>query len=307
MLPYLCTVAYGNNNASVMRKSKVVSHLFDRQTTMNNYFLYINELCKNFGEPVNLTGAACEDYFKQLTSIDHPVNTFILAARVTSSELLWHHNLDRLVSDDPKFNVYDYFSRIHPKYLQEYMRWGIAIYQYAQEVKFRLSPKQHVFTLMFPMRMLDDKYYWVSLQGIPIQFDKKYNLISHINIYTKLHPYHEDDKMVLRGYIHDNNGGNEHSNFSADYLESITQLKNLVLTLPELELLIVLVEYPCTTTKELAELLQRSKNTLDKQRRSILRKARCSFELEGFCDVNDVAKFISQRGFLPYLTPSKSI
>lgn len=169
-------------------------------------FAFIDELIKDYGEPISPTTVELEQLKYDIVNHDrikavHLPDQFFLIERV-AGEILFSLNLDKFLGLTGEFDLLTFHSYIDDgtgnyNYLREYLTWGKATYMFFNIIGKQYDPLKFCMKTRLPMRFSDGKIYWVQQESHPLEIDAEWNLISHLNTYTIGGVYHEKKPVPL--------------------------------------------------------------------------------------------------------------
>ena len=279
-------------------------------------FLFIDELTKDYGEPVKPTANEIEK-LKQ-TIINNPANIdprlqkhFYLIERV-EGEVLFSFNVDKCLGLEGAFDLMTFHSYIQDgvsgwHYLRDYLSWGKVGYLFFREITKYDDIQKYSFKTRLPMRCVDGRIYWVLQESWPLEFDEKNNMISHINNYTITQLYNEKMPVELVAEFYCE--GYYSEKWNKMYNENRYAVKPFVLSPAQREILHFYYHNHKGTILQCANFLKYRHNTLKKyisnsqHKSGILDKAKISFPQIPIQKLNDVVNFLDKIGW--YQTPNR--
>ena len=219
-----------------------------------------------------------------------------LAMDIRTLQFPFLYNIEKFLPFKKKFTIDAYFRAIHPDYIIDYIRWAEAVYRCATtELKAVIQPLKQNYRITIPMKLLDGNYHWMLMDCMALQFDKDNNIITHLNTYTVVRPYRVGENTPLVGNISGENFDDEKWN-NLLWKMYFTR-KPFVLTAEQSKIVEALVHNTELSNSEIAELLDKKKNTIDAQNKQILERARASFITESFENVREVVCFLKTMEF----------
>ncbi len=162
-----------------------------------NYF-FMKGLTKHFGEPIHLSETECEKVLADLRNDRFMLHRFSFVFNIKSVKLTHHNNVGKFMSKE-NIGLEEFFFKVHPDYMADYLRWGEAIYSYAQELKAKIQPLLQTYRITIPIKLKDGKYHWVLQESMAFQLDSEKNMVSHLNIYSVARPFDAKEKIPLIG------------------------------------------------------------------------------------------------------------
>ena len=194
-----------------------------------------------------------------------------------------------------KTESYKIYKLIHPDYLKDFLQWGVAAYSMIKIYPDALIPLRNTYRITFPMKLKDEKYYWVQMESTPLTIDKDNNLLSLFNTYTITRPYDERENTALIAELWQENFNDE---MWTQQLKKLKFTRNIfTLTPRQKQILEIMRENPEITNAQIAAGLGNQKDTVDTLKKQILAKARNSFSDTPFQTVKDLISFLENMGF----------
>ena len=262
------------------------------KTIAQNYF-WMNKRAKSFGEPVRWTDEEAHQFLNTLPLNPLMQNRFAIAANNKTRGVIYHYNLDKYIAYKNKFTVETYFRLVHLDYLEDYIKWGDMVYQYAEKMREILEPMKQCYRISIPLKFKDGHYHWVLMEAYPLQMDQYGNMISHLNIYTILSYFEAKEKIPLVGDMWDNNKLQE--DWTHDLWKKYNTHRAFILTHEQSRIVEALNKNIHLTNAEIAKELGKTKNTIDVQNKQILLRAREAFGNQFFTTTKDVVVFLQER------------
>ena len=264
------------------------------KTIAQNYFI-MTKRAKAFGESVHWTDAEAHQFLDTLQYNPLMQNRFAIAANNKIGAVVYHFNLDKYVTSSLGFGINAYYRLIQIDYLEDYIKWGEMVYQYADKMRDVLAPMKQSFRISIPMKLKDGHYHWVLMEAYGLQFDAQNNLISHLNIYTILSRFNEKEKIPLVGDMWDSNA--KQQDWTHELWKKVVTHRAFVLTHAESQIVEELNKNSHLTNEEIGVILNKSKFTIDGQSKKILARARDAFGNQFFMTTKDVVQFLQERAF----------
>ena len=151
-----------------------------------------SKLLENIGEPtlqslerLRLVELDCEGR-------EDP-NSFYLTFTLSNPPIInWSYNSKLLLGVD-KLDYESYYTRIHPAWFPIHIAFGTAGYKVERKMYKDSSVQNTIYTVNIPILHEDGSYHWYNQVSIPIAFDAKGQLVSHLNQYHRLCPY---DRLI---------------------------------------------------------------------------------------------------------------
>jgi len=283
----------------------------DLDSIFSDLFLFIDELTKDYGEPVTPTSHEIEVLKGEIVQLDHCNDIarqkhFYLIERV-KGEILFAHNIDKYLGlggdfDLMQFHFFIQDSKTSWHYLQDYLLWGKIAYLYFQEIGHFDVLNNYSFKIFIPMKCADGNIYWVLQESKPLEFDANGNMLSHLNIYTVSCLYNLEQPVPLRGEFYRND------TYCKDWNEMYQASRILVcpfhLTPVQREIVCYFHQYPKATRQACANALKYPLNTIKKyisdcqHKQGIIDKAHSAFPHIPIKNLKDVVKHLSKIGLI---------
>ncbi len=264
--------------------------------TLLQFNRFLDELSKDFTDPVTPTVEEAEAFFDEIRTTHHVSKQFYLVARSQDITLPFHHNTEKYINTRGLLTADKFLELTHPDYVADYLQWALATYAYFQGERHNPDITNQFLRLVYPMKLKDYNYHWVLMESTPFQLDKNRNLISHFNVYTILNPYKSDRKLPLIGELWDSDFRNE--SWTLVLANYRFASKPFFLTPSQRIIVDVISENPEFTNSEIALHLGKQKSTVETQRKQILAKAKESFPHRDFSTVKDLVDFLGEIGYL---------
>lgn len=272
-----------------------MANLLSLTKTIAQSFYLMQKRTASYGEGVRWTQDETATFLAQLPQNPLMLNRFAIAARLKPNEVIYQHNTELYLGVTKRLTIEAYYRLIHLDYLEDYLKWGEIIYQYAAKMRDFLEPMRQCFRITFPMRLYDKQYFWVLMEAYPLQMDADKNMVAHLNIYTVLNRFIPNEKIPLVGDVWDNNALNE--DWTHEIWKKYTTHRAFVLTPAQSEIVAVLNQNLDLTHAQIAEQLGKSKNTIDIQTKQILARARDAFDNQYFTTVRELVQFLQAIQF----------
>jgi len=271
---------------------------------------YIDEVIKDYGEPVRPLPHEIEELKKQI--INNPANNnpclqknFFLMERV-EGEILFAFNVDRYLGLKGEFDLMTFLSYIDDgsfswNYLKDYLSWAKTVYSFADKTFKNTDTNKVAYKTRMPMRCNDGRIYWVLQEVRPLETDKDNNLISHINTYTISNLYKEKSHVGLVGEFYFDDEYQDECNKAIS--ESRFTIKPFTPSRTQKDILHFFYKQPNATLKSCAEKLKYPVNTLKKyisdsqRKQGIIDKAKVSFPKTINNNLKDVVAFLDKIGW----------
>lgn len=124
----------------------------------------------------------------RLSSGPHTFHLTIDVRPRPTPAIRWAHNAD-LHFGITRPSLSDYHDLIKPEWRNIYCKFGLAAYKIAQKQLPLLRPDSASYTVKVPLRQMDGGYYWYNQVARACEFDKRGNMVAHLNSYHRLAPY----------------------------------------------------------------------------------------------------------------------
>lgn len=279
-------------NSDIQKTTQKMNLISLGKTIVQNYF-FMRALNHKLGEPVRLTKEGCEKVFEDLKADKMMAQKFALVYDLKNVVVSFHFNTEKFLSYKGVFDLNKFFMLVHPDFMELYIKWGQAIYSYLmQQQHTTLEPLNQCTRVTIPLKLSDGQYHWVLQEALPLEIDAENNLVSHLNIYTVLHPMEKGEKVVISHRLF-NNGFEEKEWTKLVWKDFFTQ-RPFELT-PEMQKIVRLLNDNLELSNtEIAAFLNKQKNTIDVQNKQILMRARESFPSHAFGNIKDVVRFLRE-------------
>lgn len=173
----------------------------------------MSELARVLGEPVFPKDQLAEQEWlqniMQLRSQDFcfvvDLRTMSLVKEANTDTFFGHHLVD----------VPAFMARVHPEFLDAYLRWGAAAYalstdpKHAEIVRSRRAVYRIPVPIRFELTHQQNKispYYWVIQTARPFRLDENHLMTQQINLYSVFKKYEEGDMAAFQAEICEPNG-----------------------------------------------------------------------------------------------------
>jgi DNA-binding CsgD family transcriptional regulator len=241
------------------------------------------------GEPVSISKATYQifisDQKKQL-KVSWNKNKFMIFANLKTNAFDECISTEEVMGWANNIGVEDYIRKIHYEYLPAYLSWSMGVYELSKELKNNLKPFGQVFQLQLPLLHKSGKYYWCTMQGVPIRFDKDKNMAVHFNIYQRMEEMTEFNHRLFQPFLV------EKVEIMNEWNRQLAaKMKDFVLTpLSEHELETIKLGLEGKTIDQIALKIGKSKNTVMGYNKKILKRGQ---QIGGkvFKDAEDVGRY----------------
>lgn len=272
--------------------------------------LFIDELIKDYGEPIRPTHSEIEKLKQQI--IDNPANNnprlqknFFVIERV-DGEVLFAFNVDKYLGLEGNFDLKTLFSCVDDgsgtwNYLKDYLSWAKCAYLFARNIFKDIDIDRFAFKIRIPMRCRDGRFYWVLKEVRPLETDQNNNLISHLNTYTISNLYKEKFPVSLIGELYFDDAYQDEWNKIV--AEARFSMQPFILTPVQKDILDFFYNHSDATIKTCAAELKYPVNTLKKyisdcqHKHGIIDKAKVSFPRVPASKLKDVVDILEKIGW----------
>ncbi len=260
------------------------------KTLFDNFF-FMYTLTRKLGAPIHLSEAECEKVFENLNADKTMTQKFAFIFNIKEGKLSRHLNTEKFLPYSGFLDLNKFFMLIHPNYMEEYLKWGRAVYTFLmKEQPVQLDPLNQCTKVTIPLKLIDGKYHWVLQEAIPLQVDAANNLISHLNIYSIVRPMEASEKVQLDYRLYIN--GFETTEWTKVFWKGYFTLQPFDLTPDQTKIVQLILEDNTITNAEIGLKLIKQKNSIDMQNKHILAKARTAFTHQNFENIRDVVSFL---------------
>lgn len=242
---------------------------------------YMNQLTANYSEAVMMTDAEVRESMKRMAE-DPPFGVdFYMVMGSVSNDITYPIGVkENLPVPRGKFRDIDYLQLVHPDYLIDYIEWAQACYTFVNG-KSRLGQmeaRKTSYRLTFPILRKDGEYWWVRMAVTTLQLDANNNVITHLNSYAFISPF--DEKEAQRPLIGEI-WGEAPKALLASWTRELRKQKSLIrlfqMTETERHILEISSRYPDYKSADIASMLDKKTNTIERHRRNIIAKAKDAF------------------------------
>lgn len=242
---------------------------------------FMNQLTANYSEPVNMTDEEVHQYMKPLAEKPPFGVDFYMITGTISNEITYPIGVkENLPINGKKFQDIDYFQLVHPDYAIDYLEWAQAAY-IAVEKKSKLKQIEILKTsyrLTFPILKKNQGYWWVRMAVTPLQVDANNNLITHLNSYSFLGPFDEKEpRRPLIGEIWEEQTKAMYTSWTRDLRKAKNMIRLFQMTQAERHILEIASRFPDYKSADIATMLDKKTNTIERHRRNIIAKAKDAF------------------------------
>lgn len=236
---------------------------------------------------------------KEMDTVD-----FHLAFNLKTGKIFYQHRCQK--NFDLKFksdlNLGYYFQQFHPDYIQDILKWAIAVYLYAEQLstKSDLNLSEMVYRVRMPMK-IKGTWKWVLQTARPLQFDENNLLYSHLNQYTIIGDFIPNQSAKIIGSFWTPDADlNDSSSEELSQIVKKIGLGGFSLTNRQEDILRCFADNLTWGNEEVADEKSISVKTVETHNKKILRKARAAFPNmdQEFTQIRKVAQFLKREGFL---------
>lgn len=271
-------------------------NLFTLGKTIAKNLIFMQGLTRKLGDPVHLSEAECQAVFEDLKNNTLMAQKFALVCNVKTMSIGFHFNTEKFLTYKGTLDLNKFFFMLHPDFMEEYLKWGQATYKYLINSKpIALTPLTQCTRMTIPLKLSNGKYYWVLQEAICLQLDAAGNLVSHLNIYTVLNEMEGNEDVKITGQLY--NDGFEVKEGTQTVWKEFFTLKSFVLPKEQQRIVAVLHKDLALSNAEIADLLNKQKNTIDKQNQQIIARANACYPMRAFGNVKEVVRFLREIGY----------
>jgi hypothetical protein len=257
---------------------------------------FMQALTRKLGTPVRLTAEECEKVYEDLMADKMMDQKFALMCNIKTMSIDWHYNIEKFLKYKGQLDLTKFFMLLHQDFMEEYLKWGQATYQYAMtRTDLNLEPLNHCTRMTIPLKLANGKYYWVMQEAIALQLDENGKLVSHLNIYTVLNEMEGNENVTIVGRLYNN--GFEVKEWTQSVLKNFFTRHSFDLTKEQERIVAVLHKNLEMSNADIAQALQKTKNTIDVQNKLIIAKARIAFSNHEFANIREVVRFLGEIGY----------
>lgn len=262
---------------------------------IENYF-FMRSLTHKLGEPVHHTDEECHTIIEGLKADKMMSQKFAFVYNIKAAQLSHHFNTEVFLSYNGYLDLNKFFLFIHPDFMEDYLNWGKAVYSYLMKQQHtKIEPLKQCTRITVPLKLIDGQYHWVLQEALPLQIDANNNLVSHLNIYSVLKPMKKDDKEEMSQRLYDK--GMEATEWTKVVWKEFFTRESFSLTPEQRRIVEVLHKNIELTNLEVAQVLGKTKNTIDMQNKQIKARAKASFSHQEFDNIKDIVRFLRQIGY----------
>jgi predicted amino acid-binding ACT domain protein len=271
-------------------------NLFTLGKTIAKNIVFMQGMTRQLGEPVHLSDAACNTVFEDLKTNTLMAQKFALVCNIKTMNIGFHYNTEKFLSYRGTLDLTKFFLMLHPDFMEEYLKWGQATYKYLMKATDIVkTPLTQCTRMTIPLKLKNEKYYWVLQEAICLQVDAAGNLVSHLNIYTILHEMDGNEDVIITGQLY--NDGLEVKEWTQTVWKEFFTLQSFILPKEQQRIVEALHKDLELSNKEIAVLFNKQKNTIDVQNKHIIARANACFPMREFGTVKEVVRFLREIGY----------
>lgn len=134
---------------------------------------------------------------------------FCFTMDISSMSFLLESNTDTFFGQK-LVNVQSFLKRVHPEFLDAYLRWGAAAYSLSlnPEHKAVISGRRTMYRILipllfqpFPEKARTASYYWVMQTARPFRLDEENQMTEQLNLYRILKKYEPGDLATFKAEV----------------------------------------------------------------------------------------------------------
>ncbi len=262
------------------------------------FYFFMKRHTANYGDPIYLSEEECQKIYENIKADKYTKNRYFFVMDIRTSKIKFEYNMEKFLPYKKKYTVDDSFKATHPDYLLEVLMWAETTFRYVTtELKLsqNFKPMEQHYRVTIPIKMKDGKYHWMLQDTSPLQFDKNNNVVTVMNTFTMVRPFITGEKIPLMGTLYDENF--DQIEWNQAFWKMFFLHKPFVLTPEQDKIIEILTQNSDLSNTEIAEKLNKKKNTIDIQNKQILDRARESFKNEKFENVREVVSFLKSVQF----------
>lgn len=241
---------------------------------------FIDQLTSDYGVPDSMTDAELAEYMQRLR--EHPPFgvDFYMVMSTVSNAVTYPIGVRENLPLPGIFNDFDYLKLIHPDYLLDYLDWAKAIYVLAHKKSTlgQMQIRKNSFRLLLPILTKKGEYWWVRMATTPLQLDQNNHLLTHLNSYTLLDAFDAGaPKKTMIGGIWGEVSREIMTAWTRELRKEKTMLSVFTITETESRILELVCQHPDYRSSDIAAVLQKKTNTIERHRRNLIAKAKEAF------------------------------
>ena len=148
-----------------------------------------NAYSNRIGEPDSMSDEEFNKFINEQEKhlqVSWNKNKFIIFANLKTNTFDACVRIKEVMGWSSDMSIEGYFCKIHPDYLPAYLTWTLAVYKLSEELHYRLKPLEQIYQLQIPLLHQSRKFFWCTMQAIPVRLDKDRKMVGHFNIYQRL-------------------------------------------------------------------------------------------------------------------------
>lgn len=259
----------------------------------------LNAMAERLGSPVFPNDELVEqEWMQHITRLRSQEFCFIVDLRNMSfpkeanTDTFFGHHL---------VNVPTFLTRVHPEFLDAYLRWGTAAYTLSMDPQHQelVRSRRAVYKIPVPVQFQIRKdgqtissYYWVVQTARPFRLDEQHQMTHQVNVYSVLKKYEEGDMATFKAEICESNGMvTEEATYSL-----IHHLNQNLLTELGAEARAILESYRkgINSADKVADILGIHPNRVKTVQKSILKYANQWYPWKNFTMAKQFAHFLNE-------------
>lgn len=258
-------------------------------------FIQFVKSIQSQSDPIPLGKTNLEtDFFQQIHQINANSNQFYLAINLTP-EILFSHRSEKYILPSQVVEIKHFLELIHPEYSQDFLQCLKAVFGFTRLYHHEFTPFQHRFRISVPLRLKNHQYFWVFSEIFPVQQNENHHFTVYYMIFNILHALEDKKHLPVTCDIWDDNQLN--NKMTKAFWRYRFSLGNFHLPAQLIKILEFLRSHPDATNAEIAAGLGKSKNTIDKQNKTILNMSNHYFTGKKFKSVREVLQLLENIGY----------
>lgn len=233
-----------------------------------------------------------------------PYEQFFFVLNLESKKIEHAHGIDQWLGyKTASFDIYKYFSVIHPSHYLSLTNLASSSFAVANSGTYKVMFMNHRVVVQLPIKHSDGTYKLFKRTLYPFQIDVNGKVIAYLNHFVLLRDYHEEDSLAMR--VSRNTrivSPLEHNSVKDDQVSSLHKYGKLPFNDNHMKFLKCIADNPDATNKELAVMCGVSETTVDKSWNTRINKmAKAFFGKARFGEGNGVkyvAFFMRNEGLL---------
>lgn len=262
------------------------------------YLKEVKYLSKNTGQPIFPQE---EVALNKLGNYANQLDTFSTVCDIQQGKIMYSEGLIKwLTIPEEGIKKEALFQLIHPQYQLLYLANNLAIYESLNKFKsFLKADGSMFFTLFFPLKMKDGRYYQIKQMSMPFRVDAGQRVVQKLDVFRIIEPYRgqaakthfmssqtdtffveaikqEQRRTLLQRITRDNS--------------PYHRKKYLPFRPRYYELLALSAKYPTASNKTIAQKMKIKENTVEGYNKEILKIANKVFAPHQFTRTKEVAQ-----------------